>query len=84
MTCGACDRAQTNPMTGRYHAGCTECAARALAQSADFFSSKTAGQRTKDYQAALTKIFGEGQEDAGHERVKAQAKRIRNHTKGST
>lgn len=32
-TCPACDRAQTNPRTGVYQAGCRGCEVRAIAQA---------------------------------------------------
>lgn len=31
--CPACERAESNPLTGIYQAGCMHCDARAIAQS---------------------------------------------------
>lgn len=84
MTCTACQAAEKNPATGRYSADCAECKARALANGFDLFESKRAGVKSPEYAAALRKVFGEGNEEAGHERVKAWSKRITQHKKGQT
>lgn len=82
MTCAACDRAQQNPMTGIFKAGCDECKARALASGRELFDSIQAGARTAEYQAALSRMFGEGNEEAGHQRVRAWAKRMKEASSG--
>lgn len=83
MICSACQTAEKNPATGRYSADCGECKARALANSFDLFESKRQGIKSPEYAAALRKVFGEGNEGAGHERVKAWSKRITQHKKGT-
>lgn len=79
MGCEACEVAQTNPMTGRYTAGCTECQARVLAHSQDVFNSSKAGRQTPAYADALKKVFGERNKEVGHARVKAWVSRIKSH-----
>jgi hypothetical protein len=83
MSCQACERADANPLSGRYQADCKGCAARALAQGPELFASVTTKTATPEYEAALTKVFGAGQEAAGHESVKQWRKRIKNHAKGA-
>lgn len=83
MTCEACAIAKTNPCTGRYGANCPECKARALANGFDLFESKRAGVKSLQYAEALRRVFGEGKEEAGHERVRAWAKKINQHKKGT-
>ncbi len=77
MTCPACERAQQNPLTGIYRADCDECKARALAGGREMFDSIKAGARTDEYREALTRVFGEGGEEAGHQRVRAWAKKMK-------
>jgi hypothetical protein len=84
MTCPACTAASTNPLTGRYTADCEECKARALANGAELFKSKRAGVKSPQYADALRKVFGEGNEEAGHERVRAWSKKINQHKKGQS
>lgn len=81
MTCEACKTAETNPCTGRYVADCSECKARALANGSDLFESRRAGVKSPAYAKALRRVFGEGNEEAGHERVRAWAKNINQHKK---
>lgn len=83
MTCKACDHAKKNPSTGQFHAGCDECAARAMASGRELFDCLKKKQRTPEYDAALTKMFGEGNEEAGHERVRAWSKKTKTHQKGT-
>lgn len=83
MTCQACEAAQDNPLTGRYSADCTECKARALAHGRELFESLHARKRTPEYDAALTKMFGEGNEEEGHERVRQWSRKIRTTQKGN-
>jgi hypothetical protein len=84
MNCEACTIAETNPCTGRYGAGCPECKARALANGSDLFESRRAGVKSPAYAEALRRVFGEGNEEAGHERVRAWAKKINQHKKGQS
>jgi hypothetical protein len=83
MTCTACTAAEANPLSGRYHSGCTGCKARALANGPEIFECFTRKGRTEEYSRALTKVFGEGKEDEGHEAVKAWARKIKQHQKGT-
>ena len=83
MTCEACGHASHNPTTGRFHAGCDECSARALAQGRELFESKRAGIKSPEYAKALSQMFGEGNEEAGHARVREWSKKISQHKKGS-
>lgn len=84
MTCQACTAAEANPLTGRYSADCTECKARALAQGRELFESLNQRKQTPEYQAALTKVFGEGNEADGHERVRQWSRKVRATQKGRT
>jgi len=83
MSCTSCAAASHNPTTGRFHAGCDECSARALAQGRELFESKRAGIKSPEYAGALRKMFGEGNEEAGHARVREWAKKINQHKKGN-
>jgi hypothetical protein len=83
VTCRACTAASTNPLTGRYGADCPECKARALAHGFELFESKRKGVMSTEYADALRKVFGEGNEEAGHERVRAWSKKINQHKKGT-
>lgn len=83
MTCEACTTASHNPISGRFHADCDECSARALAQGRELFESKRAGVKSPEYADALTKMFGEGNEEAGHARVREWSRKIRQHQKGT-
>lgn len=83
MTCPACEAAGSNPLTGRYTADCTECKARALANGRELFESLNQRKQTPEYQAALTKMFGEGNEADGHERVRQWSRKIRATQKGT-
>jgi hypothetical protein len=76
--CGSCKMAERNPMTGYYHAGCSECQARALAHSMGFVASVAHGRFRDDYTAALKTVAGEKPEeiDKLHAMVKRWAKRI--------
>lgn len=82
MNCEACENAEKNPLTGRYSANCQECHARALAHSFAVFESKRKGEKSPEYAAALTKVFGEGNEKEGHEKVRQWFKKIQQ-TKGT-
>lgn len=75
MTCDACDRAQTNVHTGRFNAGCLECAARALAGSPLFYEAAQVDGITTNYRLILQKTFGKEWKE-GHARVKAWADRL--------
>lgn len=81
--CHACKMAHENLLSGLYSTTCDNCKARALANGFDLFESKRAGVKSPEYAAALRKVFGEGNEEAGHERVKAWSKRITQHKKGT-
>lgn len=83
MTCPACTAAEANPLTGRYTADCTSCKARALANGRELFDSLAQRKRTPEYTAALTKVFGAGNEAAGHERVRQWSRKIRAAQKGT-
>lgn len=74
MTCDACDRARENPNSGRYHANCDGCAARALSRSPDFAEAARQGNMTPRYRMALATFFPKD-EQRGHEMVKGWAKR---------
>jgi hypothetical protein len=70
MICPACTQYASNPSSGAYRAGCTECATRSLALSPAFFESQRQGAITKQYRAALERAFA-GDWRRGHEVVKA-------------
>lgn len=76
MTCTSCQAAEADPLTGRYRANCIECQARALAHGPLVFASVRAGVKSPEYAAALRKVFGEGNERQGHEKVREWFKRI--------
>lgn len=59
MNCEACTTAHVNPLSGIYNAGCTERAARALAQSPQFFDAVAAKAMTPAYRSALQQLAGE-------------------------
>lgn len=84
MTCPACTAAEANPLTGRYTADCDSCKARALANGRELFDSLIAKRQTPDYREALTKVFGEGNEDAGHEQVRQWSRKIKQAKKGTS
>ena len=84
MKCPECARADRNPTTGLYHVNCDGCKARALAGGREVFESQRTGKKTPEYRAALTKVFGQGNEDTGHELVRQWAKKIRTTQKGNT
>jgi len=75
MTCWGCSKAEENPQTGAYSAGCKECTARALAQSPAYDTSRRAGRFTAEYKRVLTVAFGDDWQ-AGHEQVKRWSQRI--------
>lgn len=75
MTCSACARAVHNPDTPFQHAGCQGCAVRAIAQGTVFHQSGLDGSLSAAYRKALAVVFGDDWW-AGHERVKAEHKRI--------
>lgn len=79
MTCDACDKARANPLTGYLHGDCDGCAARALALSPIFHECLRNGNRSKDYDEALSRLF-KGREDQGHELVKEWRKTLRKRT----
>lgn len=83
MTCKACDIAENNPETGHFNVLCDSCKARALAQGMALFESKRAGVKSPEYAEALRKMFGEGNEEAGHARVREWSKKINQQKKGS-
>lgn len=74
MTCDACTRARENQNSGRYHANCDGCAARALSRSPDFAEAARQGNMTPRYRMALAAFFPK-YEEQGHELVKDWAKR---------
>lgn len=82
MTCEACQRAEQNPHSGRYHALCDGCAARALALSPDFHASRQERRRTERYSQALTAFF-DGREEEGHRMVLEWHKRTKEVSNGS-
>lgn len=72
--CQACERAEANPLTGRYTAHCLECDARALAQSPAAFSR--AADPTA-FQDAMRRAWpDEDKYRAGRARVWAWIKRL--------
>jgi len=81
--CDACAKASINPTSGRYAAHCDGCRARALANGRELFDSMSKGKQTPEYKEALGRVFGEGNEEAGHVRVKQWVRRIRDHQKGN-
>lgn len=84
MTGPSCEVAEKNPSTGRYSADCEQCKARALANGRELFDSLQIGKKSPEYKAALTKVFGEGNEDRGHEMVKHWNNRIKKHHRKGT
>jgi cytochrome c5 len=75
MTCPACAIAASNPHSCEFGASCQDCQARALAGSPAFHDSMMRTRFTTSYRDALVDVFGADWE-AGHQRVKAWAKRI--------
>lgn len=81
--CDACAKASINPTSGRYQHDCDGCKARALANGRELFDGMQKGTKTPEYQQALARVFGEGNEEAGHTRVKQWVRRIKDHQKGT-
>jgi uncharacterized membrane protein len=71
--CQSCQVAEKNPISGYFHARCTECMARALAQGPAFFASAAGGRFTKEYRQALRAVAGDDRDarEALHRRVVA-------------
>jgi hypothetical protein len=63
--CQACERAEADPRTGHYTAGCLECQARALAQSPE------AHRRAADPDALRAAMFRVWPEEATYRRGRA-------------
>jgi hypothetical protein len=74
--CSECATAHSRPLYGGYRNGCTECAARRIAQSQDAFFSAAAGAATPGMRSALQQAFG-AQWKHGLARVKFWADKIR-------
>ena len=55
MTCQSCESAKTNPHSGLYHAGCTECDCRALATSPEAWRA-THGLTNAPLQDAMQRL----------------------------
>ena len=68
--CHGC-KAAADVLTHSYGAGCTQCSARALAQSPEFAESQVRNVICADYQAGLERVFGTSVKDqiAGHKMV---------------
>lgn len=81
--CHACEQAEKNPLSGAYSSNCSCCKARALANGRELFDGMQKGTKTPEYQQALARVFGEGNEEAGHTRVKQWVRRIKDHQKGT-
>lgn len=62
--------------TTPFESGCQECDSRALASDPRFHASGLTGSLSVEYLAALRAVFGPHWQ-AGHERVKDWAKRIK-------
>lgn len=76
MTCQSCTEAESNPLTPSFHAGCKECAARALAGGPQFWqASKAKDIAAGGYRDALQSIFGDGWQQ-WHTKVRGWADRI--------
>jgi hypothetical protein len=74
--CETCAHAEINPRTGLFNAGCLECTTRHIAHLPVFAECQHAGRLTEPYMASLKRVFGDDWK-AGHESVKAWAKRIK-------
>ena len=55
----------------------------ALANGRELFDSLAQRKQTPEYRSALTKVFGEGNEADGHERVRQWSRKIRATQKGT-
>jgi hypothetical protein len=75
MECDACTLALSNPVTGRFNAGCTECEARAIAGTPQYAEAAQADALTVGYRHALQNAFGSHWRTA-HVRVKHWSDRI--------
>lgn len=82
MTCPDCTAAATHALWPGYRAGCRQCSVRALASGLEFFESKTAGELTPAYRAALAVLVDEDWQ-AAHKEVKAEFSRIQKLKGGS-
>jgi hypothetical protein len=73
--CPSCAAAEADPLTGRYHSGCQDCAARMLAHGPQHHEAMLAAAFTPAYRSALQAVFG-GEWMEGHRLVRAWSKRI--------
>lgn len=70
-----------NPDGGLYMAGCRQCSIRRLARGPEFYASVAAQRIVPAYLETLRALFGDDWK-AGHEEVKAEAKRYRTGARG--
>jgi hypothetical protein len=71
--CPSCLAAESDPLTGLYHAGCRDCEIRAVAGSPMFARVMAGRQMTPEWLAALERVAGadKAAKEALHQRVKA-------------
>lgn len=74
--CRYCQTAMTKPDFPVFHARCSNCAVRAMAQSPHFWKAEQK-MGAADYKAALTKLFGADNWKAAHVEIMMEAQRIR-------
>ena len=70
MTCPACANAQQHPLSGKFHADCEGCCARALSRDPRFFVAAKEGRLTPEYRGALAQFFPKLPTHEAHARVK--------------
>lgn len=75
MSCPSCVKAERNPRSVIYHAGCPVCSARMLANGPLFFEAERTEQLTAAYRQALQLTFGDRWQE-GHAAVKQWRERI--------
>ena len=73
MTCPACDNARERPHSGIFQMNCDGCAARAIAQSPEFFAAAKSETFTAQYRMALEKCFPGKLPAEAHQLVKRWA-----------
>lgn len=76
MSCPDCLQSQTVRHWAGYHASCSGCKVRALANGICFWQASKEGVITREYRAALERVFGADWK-AGHTEVLAEHQRLK-------
>lgn len=74
--CETCARAEINPRTGLFNAGCLDCTARHIAHLQVFAECQRLRDFTEPYMSHMHKVFG-AEWESWHKVVKSWAKRIK-------